>query len=130
MQIPLIKLGIIRRVLESPTLGPMFATTLTGKTPTPAIIRATLDLMLKQDATKLIPILEAMVTEDFTPRLNTITLPAVVICGSEDKTTPRWHSEVLGRSLPNARNVWVEGKGHLLNWEAPMSLVEAVESLT
>lgn len=130
VQIPLIKLGIIRRVLQSPTFGPMFATTLIGKTPSPAIIRVTLDVMLKQDATQLIPILEAMVKEDFTPRLHTITLPAVVICGSEDKTTPKWHSEVLGRSLPNARNVWVEDKGHLLNWEAPQALVEAVESLS
>lgn len=130
VQIPLIKYGIIRRVMQSPTYGTMFATSLMGDNPTPALVRATLDLMLAQNTPPLIPILQAMVTEDFSPRLGEISLPVVVICGSKDKTTPRWHSEVLGKAIPNARNVWVEGKGHALNWEAPQALIDAVVSLT
>ena len=107
----------------------MFATSLMGDHPTPALIRTTLDVMLAQNTPPLIPILQAMVAEDFTPRLGEISLPVVVICGSNDKTPPKWHSEVLGKSIPNARNVWVEGKGHVLNWEAPEVLVDAVVSL-
>ncbi|MBK8138581.1 MAG: alpha/beta hydrolase [Chloroflexi bacterium] len=130
VQIPLIKYGIIKRVMQSPVYGTMFATSLMGDHPTPALIRTTLDVMLAQNTPPLIPILQAMVAEDFTPRLGEISLPVVVICGSNDKTTPKWHSEVLGKSIPNARNVWVEGKGHVLNWEAPEVLVDAVVSLS
>ena len=59
-----------------------------------------------------------------------IMVPTVVVCGDRDQTTSRWHSEQLGVRIPEARNVWVEGKGHLLNWEAPESLVAAVRSAT
>lgn len=129
IQIPLIKSGIMKRVMQSDTYGTLFGESLMG-TPSPATIRAMLDIMVQQDTSKLIPILEAMVNEDFSSRLKEISVPCVVICGTKDSTTPRWHSEVLGKDIPNSRNVWVEGGGHLLNWEAPQALVDAVKSLS
>ncbi len=130
VQIPLIKHGIIKRVLQSDTYGTAFAASLMGKNPSPAIIAATRKLMLEQDTSQLIPILEAMAQEDYYARLGEISIPVVVICGDLDKTTPRWHSELLGTSIKGGRNVWVKDKGHLLNWEAPEALVEVVQSLS
>lgn len=129
-QIPLLKYGIMKRVMASDTYGWLFGASLLGTPKCPAIIKVTLDMLLTRDSKPLIPILEAMVQEDFSPRLGEISVPCVVICGSEDMTTPRWQSETLGKTIPNARNVWVEGKGHLLNWEAPQALVDAVKSLS
>jgi non-heme chloroperoxidase len=77
----------------------------------------------------LIPIIRGLADENYYDRLSEIAVPTVVICGERDRSTPRWHSEQLGVRIPDARNVWVEGKGHLLNWEAPESLIAAVRSL-
>jgi pimeloyl-ACP methyl ester carboxylesterase len=46
----------------------------------------------------------------------------------KDGTTSVWHSQELGKRISNARNVWAEGKGHMLKWEAPETLIEAIES--
>jgi pimeloyl-ACP methyl ester carboxylesterase len=35
----------------------------------------------------------------------------------------------MGELIPQARTLWVPGKGHLLNWEAPDVVVEAIQSL-
>ncbi len=129
VQIPLIKSGIMKQVMKSDTYGTMFGTTLMG-TPEPNVIKAMLPVMAAQDTSKLIPIVEAMAKEDYYPRLGEIEIPTVVICGTADATTPKWHSELLGSSIKGARNVWVEGKGHLINWEAPEELVNAVHSLS
>jgi|GEM_PF-6817471 len=48
--------------------------------------------------------------------------------GKKDGTTPAWHSQELGKRIPNARNIRVEGKGRILNWEVPETLIEAIQS--
>ena len=71
----------------------------------------------------------SLTEEEARPRLGEIRMPCVVICGSADGATPPWHSRRLAAEIPGARAEWVEGKGHMLNWEAPETLVEAVRSL-
>lgn len=129
VQIPLIQYGIIESVARSNVYGWLFGASLCGEKPSPAIIQAFLKTFLKQPHKKLFGILRALADENHYPRLHEIKIPCVVICGEEDKTTPRWHSETMGKNIPNARNVWVPQKGHLLNWEAPEVLIEAVQSL-
>lgn len=129
LQLPLIKLGIITAIARSPVYSWLFGASLCGDSPSPAAIRAFLDVFAVQRHDALVPIIKALADESDYDRLGAITVPTVVLCGEKDQTTPRWHSEQLGRRIPNARNVWVPGKGHLLNWEAPDSLVEVVKSL-
>ncbi|HLT36810.1 MAG TPA: alpha/beta hydrolase [Enhygromyxa sp.] len=129
LQIPLIRLGIMTAIARSPVYSWLFGASLCGDSPSPAAIRAFLEVFAVQRHDALVPIIEALAKESYYDRLGEITVPTVVICGDKDQTTPRWHSEKLGKSIPNARNVWVPGKGHLLNWESPESLVEVVESL-
>ncbi|MEQ8676312.1 MAG: alpha/beta hydrolase [Aggregatilineales bacterium] len=130
VQIPLIKYGIIESVARSNVYGWLFGASLCGEKPSPAIIQAFLKTFLKQPHKKLFGILNALAVENHYPRLHEIKIPCVIICGEADKTTPRWHSETMGRNIPDARNVWVPHQGHLLNWEAPDVLVEAVQSLS
>ena len=33
-----------------------------------------------------------------------------------------------GKRIPQARNIWIDGKGHLLNWEAPDLLRDTIQS--
>ncbi|WP_247649629.1 alpha/beta fold hydrolase [Mycobacterium ulcerans] len=75
-----------------------------------------------------LPIVRAFSREDRYPRLAEISVPAVVMVGSSDRTTPPSHSHRLAAGIPGARLVTVPGAGHLLNWEAVDELAEVVES--
>ena len=116
-------------VARSPIYSWLFGASLCGDSPSPAAIRSFNEVFGAQPHEALVPVIKALANESYYERLREITIPTVVICGEKDQTTPRWHSEQLGQRIPNARNVWVPGKGHLLNWEAPESLVEVVNSL-
>jgi len=58
--------------------------------------------------------------------LGEIPVPAIVICGERDRTCPRFHSERLGAEIPGSRNVWLTGVGHMVTYEAPQAIVDAV----
>lgn len=129
LQLPLIRLGWLQKLMASDAFSWYFGASLCGKKPFPAAITAFNNSFLRQDHYKLIPILKFLAKESYYDRLGEIQTPCVIICGEDDKTTPRWHSEKMGSDIPNARNVWVKDMGHLLNWEAPEVIVESVESL-
>jgi pimeloyl-ACP methyl ester carboxylesterase len=50
--------------------------------------------------------------------------------GTADKSTPSFHSEDLIKGIANARLVKVEEKGHLLNWEAHLKIVEEIKTMS
>ena len=83
---------------------------------------------LAQHHAPLIPILRALEQENYYPRLGEITLPCLIVCGDADKTTPKHHSEQLAAGIPQATFIRVPGAGHLLNWEAPQVLVDAIQA--
>jgi pimeloyl-ACP methyl ester carboxylesterase len=128
-QIPLIRSGVMERIAATDTLGFPFGASLYGDDPSPAAIRVFLDEFVANDHRLLVPLLERLATTGWYERLGEIDVPTVVVCGEEDHTTPRWHSEAMGRDIPGARNVWVPGAGHMLNWEAPDVLVDVVTEL-
>jgi len=129
VQAPLLKSGLMTSWLRNDLFGFPFGSSVMGDTPSPAVIRTFVDDFLNQKHSQLLPILNELIETSYYNRLDEITVPTVVICGRKDKTTPPWHSEALGRDIPNARNVWVENRGHLLNWEAPESLIQVVDEL-
>lgn len=129
VQLPLLKSGVLTWLVKKDLFGIPFGASIMGDTPSPAAIRSFVDDFLDQDHPSLLPILKAMVETSYYGRLGEINLPTVVICGRKDQTTPPWHSETLGRDIPNARNIWVENRGHMLNWEAPESLIEVIDEL-
>ena len=128
-QIPLIKTGIINWVVNSDVYSWSFGASLMGSHPSPAAIRVFNELFAQQPHKQLIPILEALAAEEYYSRLDEIQIPTIVICGKEDKTTPPWHSEEMGKRIPNVQNIWLDGVGHGLNWEAVDDLMTAVKSL-
>lgn len=130
LQIPLLQRGILQRLAASDTLGTLFGASVCGDTPSPAMVDVFRETFLAQDHQALLPILAAFAEEDRYDRLGEIDLPTVVVCGRSDRTTPPQHSERLAAGIPGARAEWVDGKGHMLNWESPESLVAAVVSLS
>lgn len=51
--------------------------------------------------------------------LSTISVPTLIICGSDDKITPVVQSEKMLESIPNATMKVIEEAGHLSNMEQP-----------
>jgi pimeloyl-ACP methyl ester carboxylesterase len=62
---------------------------------------------------------EAMVSWDAFDRLPALSIPTLVVHGSEDRTIAPGNAEVLAGRIPGAELVWIEGAGHVYNWEQP-----------
>jgi pimeloyl-ACP methyl ester carboxylesterase len=74
-----------------------------------------------------LPILRAQLSQSFYDRLGEILVPAVVICGERDRTCPRFHSERLGARIKGSRNVWLPDIGHMVPYEAPGAIIDAID---
>jgi non-heme chloroperoxidase len=127
-QIWLIKNGWIQTIMANESLATLFQSTFIG-TPYKAIIQTALQSSKSQDLVILTPILEALVNENYYPQLSKIKTPCVVMLGTADKSTPSFHSEDLVKGIANSRMVKIEGKAHLLNWEAHLKIVEEVKKM-
>ena len=128
-QIPLLRSGLLQRAAATETIGTLFGASVCGDEPSPAMVRAFLEVFLAQDHRPLLPILGDFAQDDRYDRLGLIDVPTVVVCGTSDRTTPPSHSVRLAEGVRGARLVTVPGCGHMLNWESPDSLVVAVTSL-
>jgi pimeloyl-ACP methyl ester carboxylesterase len=129
LQIPLLQAGILQRLARTRTGGILFGALQCGKHPSPAMIAVFLDVFLRQAHTSLLPVVRAFAREDRYPRLGEITVPTVVMVGTADRSTPPNHSRRLAAGIPGARLVTVPDTGHMINWEDPDALVEAIVSL-
>ncbi|MFF7976188.1 alpha/beta fold hydrolase [Streptomyces sp. NPDC007905] len=129
LQIPLLQAGILQRLARTRTGGILFGALQCGKRPSPGMIAVFLEVFLRQAHTPLLPIVRAFAREDRYPRLGEITVPTVVMVGTADRSTPPNHSRRLAAGIPGARLVTVPDAGHMINWEDPDALVEAVVSL-
>ena len=53
-----------------------------------------------------------------------------MLCGTKDTLTPPWQSQRIADAIPGAQVWWLPGAGHMLNWESPDAIVEAVSDLS
>ncbi len=63
---------------------------------------------------------------DVMQRLGEITVPALVVCGTEDRLTPVKYARYLADHLPDARLVTIEGAGHMVMVERPAEVNAAL----
>jgi 3-oxoadipate enol-lactonase len=61
----------------------------------------------------------AIIDFDFVPRLPSLTLPVLVVCGEEDAGTPAAENRRLAGLVPGARYEGIAGMRHFPNVEAP-----------
>lgn len=65
---------------------------------------------------------------DVRDRLAALDLPALVAYGDKDVLTPPKYQGLLAEALPDAETFEVENAGHMLPWENPEALSDAVEN--
>jgi 3-oxoadipate enol-lactonase len=58
--------------------------------------------------------------------LDTVAVPTLVVCGTEDNVTPPELSKAIADGVAGARLVWIEGAGHLSNLESPRDFNRAL----
>ena len=64
---------------------------------------------------------------DTTPGLKNINLPALIICGSEDKLSPLGVMKAMADQIPNSQFVLVEEAGHMTPIEKPEKVSSALK---
>ena len=129
LQILLMKTGILQRLVRNQTYGWALGASIYGERPAPSGIEVFRQVFAAQQHGALLPILQAQVDENYYNRLGEITLPCTVVYGGRDKTTPAHHSEALHRGLAQSRLIRIEKAGHMLNWEAPETIAEVIQSI-
>ncbi len=123
---PILRSHLLPRLTANPTIGTLFAASFFGPSPSPAMLTAFLHMVQGRDNAPLLPLLDAFTTDDLLARLPAIGLPTVIVCGLADRTTPPRDSHRMAAAIPGARTVWVDGAGHMLPWEAPTYIRDAV----
>lgn len=126
VQIPLLKSGILQRLLGIDAIATAFTRTLVGRPFDKAMVDPFIAPFRAQNHARLVPILEAFVSENNYGRLGEIDTPCTIVVGSRDKTTPPFHTRDLHAGIAGSKLVTIPDKGHLLNWEAPDEIVAEI----
>ena len=66
---------------------------------------------------------------DHRAMLARLAMPALVLCGREDKVVPPAASDELQRLIPGARLEWIEQAGHQTPTEQPLVVAQLLQSL-
>jgi pimeloyl-ACP methyl ester carboxylesterase len=74
--------------------------------------------------------LVGMSAMDLRAGLETITVPATVVVGTQDRLTPPRMARVLAERIPQAELVVLQGAGHMLPLEEPDAVAEAIAART
>jgi pimeloyl-ACP methyl ester carboxylesterase len=59
---------------------------------------------------------------DITEQVSGIKVPALAVCGDDDKMTPPDLSRYICEGIPGAKLALIEGAGHYVMWEKPREL--------
>ncbi len=128
-QIPLIRSGVLQRLMRFDAVGNAFTKSLIGDGYEREMAGGFVPTFQAADHPNLIPVLQAMVDESRYDRLDQITVPCTVIVGDKDKTTPPFHTADLHAGITGSKLVTLPGVGHGPNWEAPDAVVAAITEL-
>ncbi len=93
----------------------------------PDLVQSVTETILDQDPRGIAGAQRGMAERpDSTPVLGTISVPTLVITGSEDEVTGPAEGRAMAAAIRDARLVQVEGAGHLVNLEQPGPVNEAM----
>jgi pimeloyl-ACP methyl ester carboxylesterase len=65
---------------------------------------------------------------NFMGQLDRITVPTLILCGTDDALTPPKYSEYLSAEIRGSELVLIPDAGHLLMLEKPLETNRAIES--
>lgn len=128
LQIPLLRVGLMPRMWRVPPLGRALMRPLFGDSVTAAQLEWTRKTVTSNNPKRSLRVLSAMTHEDLYPRLGEIPIATHVVCGTRDQTCPPWHSERLGKAIPDSHTTWLSRCGHMLPLEDPDAVLLAIDA--
>lgn len=128
LQVPLVRAGLAQGIASIPPAGRMLARANLGPHAPDSVIEATRQV-LSAVPRGLAPLAAVLAKESISSALPTITVPVTVLSGDADQLTPRWHAEMIVERAHAARLVRLPGIGHMVNWEQPQAILDAVAEL-
>lgn len=126
LQIPLLRSGWLQRLLRTRTYGTLLSETFMTDA-SPAMLEAVRAVMASTDHGPAVTILDDLVEESLYERLAEIGTPVRVLCGSKDRTTPGFHSRNIAHQVADGSLRWVDGAGHMLQWEAADEVLKEIQ---
>lgn len=128
VEIPLLKTGVVKMLGKTDTYGTLMSATVTARR-SPAVLEAFRTMFVAQDHASIVGAIEMAVGESNYARLGEVRIPTRVISGTSDYNAPARHAERLAEKIAGATLTWVDGAGHLLNWEAVDEVLKEIRSL-
>ena len=128
LQAPLLRSGLLEVMANTPPYRWLIASAVFGRVPAPESMRAFVNDYWAQDQHGLLDLLSDLVHESDYDRLYVVPVPCVLLFGASDRVVPRWHFDALRRGLPRSLVVELPSVGHMVPWEHPQAIIEAVEA--
>ena len=122
--------GLLERVMKLETVALLFVSRVFGTRPTRAALEATRQGIIRTDRQTRIDAMAMLRDFDLRPVLASIDLPTVVVAGSHDQLTPLPGNELIAELIPGARLEVLPGMGHMLMFEAPDAVTDAIVQAT
>lgn len=97
-----------------------------GSNAPPDLVQQTSQLMLNCDPEAVRLDFTACDEFDVVSRLGSITLPTLVMVGTEDRMTPLKYNRQLAERVANAEFISIDGAGHMLAMERPNAVGDAI----
>lgn len=110
-------------------LGYAMARSAFGRSPRRADVELTMHGVANTATVARVGLMAAMSSMDLRPALASIDVPSTVIVGTRDLLTPPRLARTLAAGIPRARLVVLPGAGHMLPFEAPGTVVEAITAI-
>jgi pimeloyl-ACP methyl ester carboxylesterase len=92
-----------------------------------AIRRWGKQIVNRSNGSEAVQLMECLEVVDLERRLSEISLPTLIIHGSQDVITPVANSENLAAKIPNSKLVIIEGAGHVPTMTRPVDVAKAIE---
>lgn len=122
--------GMLERVMRNETLALLFVSRVFGTRPTRPALEATRQGIIRTDRQTRIDAMTMLRDFDLRPVLPSIELPTVVVAGTHDQLTPLPGNELIAELIPGARLEVLPGMGHMLMFEAPDAVTDAIVQAT
>lgn len=92
------------------------------------LLRQDADAMLRTSLSVIEGDLRACDTFDLMEQIKTITLPTLVICGTDDMMTPPKYAEYLYREINGSQLALIPAAGHMVMLEKPDEVGRSIEA--
>ena len=118
-----------RGLAQHPVHGPALARAIFGRTPSRAMLDDVMAVGLRCPLETRIGAALGMIGYDIRDKLSHIDRPTTIVCGTRDLLTKPGENRDIAAAIPGATFVSVPDAGHMIIWEDPAAIIDAVSDL-